>query len=151
MEKWKQIKDYPNYQVSNTGRVKSKRKELSLIVKKRDGYVCVTLSKNGVQKQFTVHRLVAEHFIENNGKKFVNHLDENKTNNNFYNLEWCTAQENQRHSFAKQVTQKDLKGNVVKVDEALVDVEKFGFSHINVLRCCRGLRKTHKNYTWSYE
>ena len=51
----------------------------------------VRLSKDGKSTHFTLHRLLAVHFIPNpNNLPFVNHIDENKLNNSINNLEWCT-------------------------------------------------------------
>jgi hypothetical protein len=58
---------------------------------RKDGYYQVDLSKNGTQKFFRVHRLVALTYIPNpNNYPCVNHIDCNKQNNNINNLEWCT-------------------------------------------------------------
>jgi hypothetical protein len=57
----------------------------------RDGYYRVGLRKNGTQKHFNVHRLVALTYIPNpNNLPCVNHIDLNRKNNNLSNLEWCT-------------------------------------------------------------
>jgi hypothetical protein len=57
------------------------------------GYFRVVLYKNGKMKEFLIHRLVAEAFIENpNNYEQVNHLDFNTINNNLDNLEWCSQQ-----------------------------------------------------------
>ena len=99
-EHWKEIKGFPNYLISDLGRVYSLNRNRCLKARlNRYGYEYVTLSENGVQKALTVHRLVATHFIENpENKPEVNHVDGNKTNNDFRNLEFVTRIENQRHA-----------------------------------------------------
>lgn len=119
MEIWKDIKEYEGYyQVSNLGNIRS----VDRIVKQSDGsighykgrvlkgeidkrgYKRVRLSKNNKTKKFQIHRLVAIAFIPNNdiNKKFVNHIDENPSNNNVNNLEWVTGSENMRHGTIQQ-------------------------------------------------
>lgn len=57
------------------------------------------LMENGHKKLYLVHRLVAETFVENPyNYDIVNHIDGNKRNNNYQNLEWCTLSHNQRHA-----------------------------------------------------
>jgi hypothetical protein len=104
MEVWKKIKGYDYYEVSNNGNVKSNHKRskdkplLNLRVTKK-GYRRVKLSKNGKEKMFLVHRLVAEAFIPNpKNKPFVNHKNGLKNDNNLNNLEWVTAKENSVHA-----------------------------------------------------
>lgn len=112
MEIWKNIPNYEGlYQVSNYGNIKSlTRWDVNLrefvpsekIITPTDngnGYLIISLRKNRIRKNFYVHRLVAENFIENpNNKKYVNHLDYNRKNNNYLNLEWCTQKENVLYS-----------------------------------------------------
>ena len=90
-EIFKEIIGYEGlYWISNLGNVKSKHKILKPVINK-DGYYCVSLSKKGKLKTYTLHRLIALHFIENpDNLPQVNHKDENKLNNNADNLEWCT-------------------------------------------------------------
>lgn len=112
-EIWKDIIGYEGlYQVSSLGRVRSldryvvdslenrrfyKGKVLSP-VKDTDGYLKVGLSYNGKCKKCLVHRLAAQAFIENfDNLPEVNHKDEDKTNNNVDNLEWCTAKYNSNY------------------------------------------------------
>lgn len=116
-EIWKDIIGYENlYRVSNLGQVYSiggvsipnrggsfrlsKSRVLSLNPFD-DGYCRVSLKRDRKQKMFLVHRLVALHFLENpENKQQVNHLDGNKSNNIYTNLEWATKLENQRHAIA---------------------------------------------------
>lgn len=87
MEEWKQIEGYPNYWVSNKGRVKSD-KILNPVITPA-GYERVGIYYNGNIKQCLVHRLVAQAFIPNeDNKPTVLHKDKNKLNNNVENLEW---------------------------------------------------------------
>lgn len=111
-EIWKDVVGYDNmykgmYQVSNLGRVRSLdrinnigRRVDGRILKygdSGDGYKIVVLTKNAKSRTVKVHRLVAMAFVENknnNNKLVVNHIDEDKYNNNSDNLEWVTQKEN---------------------------------------------------------
>lgn len=110
------IKDYEGlYQVSNLGNVKSLLKKRTcgkhknviriydeiLLKKNKDkrGYEQVNLSKNGIQKIHSVHRLVAIYFIKNkNNLPYVNHINGIKNDNIIENLEWVSARENNCHN-----------------------------------------------------
>jgi len=104
MEIWKDIKGYEGlYQVSNLGRIYSFRRPhakggLRKLHYRKDGYIGVILAKNKVIEQLLVHRVVAKTFIPSSRKRFINHKDGNKANNNAENLEWCTHKENQEHA-----------------------------------------------------
>lgn len=64
-----------------------------------NGYGFVCLRKDGVNKNYSIHRLVAEAFIPNPlNLSDVNHKDGNKLNNHVSNLEWCTRSENLKHA-----------------------------------------------------
>lgn len=105
IEEWKDIKGYENiYQISNFGNVRSfinnkgKLRKQPLILKSyldNDGYKIIRLSKNGKQKVFKIHRLVAKYFIENiENKPMIDHIDTNRQNNYYKNLRWVTSKEN---------------------------------------------------------
>lgn len=95
-EIWKDIEGYEGlYQISNFGRVKSLKRNILLRYGSCKGYHNVSLSKNGIIKTFTVHRLVAKHFISNpENKTIIDHIDTNIHNNNVKNLRWVTSKEN---------------------------------------------------------
>ena len=102
-EVWRKINGYEGlYEVSNYGRVKSfKHKQKGHILSpgiNSKGYKFVCLCKNNICKQFWVHRLVAEAFLENpENLPCVNHKDENPSNNFVKNLEWCSYKYNSNY------------------------------------------------------
>ena len=105
-EIWRSIDGYEGlYEVSNTGLIRSldrfvgnrnriKGKILSIKIEK-NGYCSVALFKYGKMKRYLVHRLVARAFIPNpDNLPQVNHKNEDKSNNNVDNLEWCSIEYN---------------------------------------------------------
>ena len=95
----KQIKDYDNYYIDENGNVyNSTTKKYLKGSYGEHGYKYYRLSKDGKKKMFYAHRLVAEYYLENsNNLPVVNHIDGNKLNNHFSNLEWVTYSENTKH------------------------------------------------------
>lgn len=104
-EVWENVRGYNgDYKVSNFGNVKSLKHwngNGDILLKQhlsKKGYKIVFLSKGSFVKTSTVHRLVAEAFIDNpNNLPQVNHINENKTDNRVENLEWCTAKYNMNY------------------------------------------------------
>lgn len=97
MEEWKAVPGYEGlYEVSNIGNVRNVRRNTLLKLSKNNyGYIQVWLYKNGIRNRFQVHRIVAQAFLPNiDDLPQVNHKDEDKTNNNVTNLEWCDAKYN---------------------------------------------------------
>ena len=108
----KQIVGFSNYEVSECGRVFSLRRkhnqsdiydetEIELKVQHIDDAYCILglTSDEGKKHMKSVHRLVAEAFIENpESKRTVNHKDGDKHNNSKSNLEWATYSENSQHA-----------------------------------------------------
>ena len=89
------------YGVSSDGKVFTFKQGRNREVKQHEhkGYKRVFLFNENKRKSFFVHRLVALHFIPAIvGKDWVNHKDGDKSNNDFSNLEWCSREENQKHS-----------------------------------------------------
>lgn len=130
-EVFEDLKGYEDsYQISDSGRIFTKRRLIGnqiyygkeLVPQlTQDGYLKVTLSKNGDCKKFYLHRLVAIQFIENSTNlPQVNHKDGNKLNNNINNLEWCTKQENQSHAVRIGLMQRGQDRPSAKLTEAEV-------------------------------
>lgn len=106
-EEWKVIKDYPMYEISTLGRVRSyksrygRRAIPKIMSNKIDkiGYSFIHLINENGRKPLRIHRLVAEAFIDNpDNLPEINHLDENKQNNCKSNLSWCSRIDNVRYS-----------------------------------------------------
>jgi hypothetical protein len=105
-ETWKKIHGYKNYYVSNYGRIKTKdynhtgeEKQVS-VFKNVYGYMACNLMEGGVRKRKLVHRLVAQafHSLSEFIGATVNHIDGNKCNNFYQNLEWMSVGDNIRHA-----------------------------------------------------
>ena len=170
------INDFPNYKINNLGQVFSNYKyktnipcntwrEVKPILDKGTGYYIVTLVNNGVRKNQSIHRLLAQNFIPNPlNKPQVNHIDCNKQNNALSNLEWVTAKENSRHAVdnglcdegrKKQevaIIQYDLQGNTVAEHVSIHEAGRTtGIAWQNISKVVRGIRKTAGGYHWSYK
>lgn len=133
MEIWKDVKGFEGlYQISSTGKVFSMRRNKEMNPKiDRYGYKTVTLYKNGNYYK-TVHRLVAETFLEKiDGCNIVNHKDSNKLNNNVENLEWTTVSGNTKHcfenneKFREQVLNNARRGTEKSKKQVVINNIKF--------------------------
>lgn len=140
------------YQVDIYGNVISKakkwvrgyRKEYFLKPKiNKYGYLCVVLQNNKIKKDYTVHRLVAEHFIPNpDNKPQVNHINGVKTDNRVENLEWCTSSENIKHAHENKL-KNQLGGKNPNARKVINNKTK------EVFNCINDARK-FTNYSYSY-
>lgn len=171
-EVWKDIKGYEGlYQVSNMGRVKSLGRvdgsnhrlyEKILKLKKRNNYLGIDLHKNGELRTYSVHRLVAQAFIPNpNNLPQVNHIDENKINNQIDNLEWCTVLYNNTYGtrMERQIASKNIPiygftnnpyyrkiwFSSISQAKDFINGDQTGISHV-----LRGRYKTHKGWSFKY-
>lgn len=177
-EVWKDIADYEGlYRVSSCGRVKSLERHVerksgkTMFVKERicrpymnKGYLYVRLSKDGVQPNKKVHRLVAEAFIPNtNNYPDVNHKDEVPSNNIVSNIEWCTKEynftygtrlkrmkETWRKVYGVPIIRYNADGSISKKYECSKDLINDGFDRRAVYRCCNGRNIFHKGYKWGF-
>lgn len=165
---WKPIKGFENYEVSNMGKVRSlnynktgRVKELKRI-KTIWGYLYVNLYKDGKMQQKTIHRLVAEAFINNpEGLPVINHRDENKTNNIVDNLEWCSHKYNMDYSgntikmidaTKKTVLQFTKNGKFLREFESTREASRqTGVNQGNISQCCNRKYKSAGGYVWRFK
>ena len=177
-EVWRDIIGYEGiYQVSNKGNVFSiermaqGRKCGGITLKpkhRRDGYLHVGLYRNGKMKNKLIHRLVLEAFVENpKNLPEVNHKDENKTNNDLSNLEWCSGRYNVNYGTRNERLSKKVRAVNVETGEVVEfnstqEADRKGYSSGGVSQACRGDYKNsngnligdghlYKGYKWSYE
>ena len=111
-EEWKDIEGYDDYLISNKGRVMIKnyrgtggRRIMSPYgTSQTRNYLQIKLKNNkGKFDSLFIHRLVAEAFIPNpQGKKEIDHIDTNPSNNNVENLRWVTHTENMNNPITKE-------------------------------------------------
>ena len=121
LEEWREIKERPNYLISNLGNVKRKSKEFKnkfIAIKgsvNNRGYKYIQFFKeDGKRMNLSVHRCVANAFIENHTNlPCVDHIDNNRLNNNVNNLRWC----NQKDNCKNQKQRTPNKKNVVNYDK----------------------------------
>lgn len=153
-EVWSPILGYPGYEASTLGRIRSRTR----VIKRgrgecylqgrilnttipNHGYMKTELTKNGVIKTLTVHRLVAITFIPNPlGLEVVHHKNENKTDNRVENLEWVSTEGNIRDWF-------DRRRIVVSVDtiETIIAAHKSGKTPAEILAALPRRLKGERN------
>lgn len=164
-EIWKQVIEFPEYEISSNGRIKYPIRKGNPPYKIRiaeggisgDGYkmFCVTNDKISIKK--AMHRIVADAFLINpNNYKIVNHKDGIKTNNNVENLEWCTHSQNTLHAYAndlisgkRKIYQLDCKNNIIKkwdtIKEACESLKLTGIGSV-----LNGRNKFSGGFSWCY-
>lgn len=172
-EIWKDIEEYEGiYQVSNLGRVRSLDRldganhrlngKVLKIRKNTHGYLDISLYKNSVSSNNTIHRLVAEAFIPNpENKPQVNHIDEDKTNNSLANLEWMTAKENNNHGTRNERSSKTKSIAIIATNTTTCESTEFyginecarqlDLNSANITSVLKGRYKQTGGYTFKYK
>ena len=124
----KPIPNYPNYSVTEDGKVINNKfnRELKPILG-NTGYYQVSLSNKGESRNLTIHRLVANVFLSNDeNKREVNHINGIKTDNRLINLEWATSSENRQHAFdtgLKKYTERQRRINSELFSKPVLDTQ----------------------------
>ena len=176
-EVWKDVVGYEGlYKVSDRGnvysveRVSSQGKKIGgRILRPRDhkdGYLRVNLYKNGRVKTKSIHRLVTEAFIPNPKKlPQVNHKDENPSNNELSNLEWCDARYNLNYGTrtekvvkvqSKKVRAVNIKTGEIIIFKSTSEAGSKGYNQSSVAKACKGVYNIgggnlYRGHKWYYE
>ena len=139
------------YAVTSCGKVWSYKSKRFLTPEDNGhGYLRVKLCKDGKEKKYMIHRLVAEAYIPNpNNLPQVDHIDENKTHNYINNLQWITNRDNCRKSHNKPILQYTIEGEFVREWSSATDVGREAQS--NIWYCLNGRTKTAYGYIWKYK
>lgn len=172
MEEWREIKDYPNYSVSNLGNIKNNKTTKFLKKTLKGGYHTICLLNKLKRQSFKVHRLVALEFITNpENKSDVNHKDKNKINNNIGNLEWMTRSENNMHRCKDVTITTNTNKEILRFDinknellETYNSIELAGEWALNngytktshngrnaIGNCLAGLSQKAYNFKWEFK
>jgi len=178
-EVWREIPGWEGYyEVSSHGNYRSLKRRIGVNCKHKEnhqGYLQATLYNRTTKKHFATgaHRLVAIAFIDNPKKmRCVHHIDHNKKNNHYSNLEWVTHSQNIKYNYSTggQVGKTNMKGKsgVLSVNSKAVSIFKLNGDFIEtivgiseagrkykanppqIVRVCRGKLKKHRNLIWRY-
>jgi hypothetical protein len=150
-----------HYEINKNGDVRNKKnKKILKPVLANNGYYMVAICINYKVTNLTVHRLKALAFIPNpNNYPVVNHIDEDRLNNDLPNLEWCTYSHNNRESFINKAKlgKKRLHGQKFTVEEVLNirQLQKSGVTMVQIAKDYKTKPDTIGNIvhrrTWNYE
>lgn len=164
-EVWKTVKGYDGkYKVSNLGNVMSLKHwngNGDILLKQatsKKGYSIVVLCNKSKSKTVTVHRLVADAFIDNpDNLPQINHINEDKADNRVENLEWCTAKYNMNYGNRKQKQIAKLSHPVRCIETGVVYPSAAEAARQNpparqgnITLCCQKKNGSACGYHWEY-
>lgn len=157
-EIWAEVEGYPDYSVSNTGKVFSKISDRYLAYRLSDGgYPRVVLTADGVRKDWYVHHLVARAFFAKPYKNGVHirHVNGNKKNNHVGNLTIRRRIKDVELEMARPKKRKwGRRVRVIETDEIFRTVREcadaIGGDYSSIYACLRGDQQKHKGLTYEY-
>jgi hypothetical protein len=152
-EIYKPINEFEEYfQISNLCNIKSIK--TGNILKCRlsaNGYKTIYLRTKDKSKNYTLHSLLANHFIDkpiSDEKLIVDHIDGNKLNNNISNLRWISYSDNVKNAHINNINYKNVKKRIYKLNLNNEIIEEYssindaviknGFKYnTDLIRCCK--------------
>ena len=151
--------DFSKYECSNNGKVKSLH--MNIILKpaiNKGGYKYYSLVDNNIRKDknnmksFTIleHILVAHLFVDGMSQtnNFVNHLDKNRQNNNYINLEWTTQRLNNEHASGRKIVKLNMKtSKEIEIYNSLISAAETIKENVTVRSIARNISYNCQNKT----
>lgn len=165
MEIWKTIEYANKYEVSNLGNIRNrntnKLRNLNIERHRKDNKrIRPGLYQEGKKKQYYLHRIVAEHFIDNpDNLPEVNHIDGDYYNNKANNLEWISKIDNMKHAnenklinrYTRRVIIKNKQTDEEKVFDKLSDCADYlNYNKSAITNICNG-KRCDKIWDMEYE
>lgn len=153
-EEWAVVDGYPNYAVSNMGRVTNLNRETLLTPRPNDeGYLRVSLSNQGQVQDFYVHRLVAAAFLRGYDSRYqikpVNgDLNDCRVENLYIHRQARFNMAPRRIRATGRKVQVVETGDVFRTARDCADY--LGGDYGSVYACLRGERRSHMGYTYQY-
>ena len=153
-------RNFSIYEVSNYGKVRNVKDKDKFLRPALDnkGYHKIILVDKVTHKKYNmhIHTIVAHVFVQKPQNKIVdrvNHIDENKLNNYYENLEWTDSVGNGVHSLGKKVHQLDINTReVIKTFDSIADAQRAinCSTCMGIIKCCKGKQITSNGYRWKY-
>lgn len=164
VEIWKKHPDkvYKNYyEISNKGQVRNNKETiLKQSIKSGYYYCCFQVGKD--KRGIKIHRLVAKLFVKNNDPdkyNVVNHINGNKLDNNYTNLEWCNSAMNGQHAldnnlltpFTRRIVSANVETNQCEVHDSILQASKdLNIDDGYICKVLSGERDQAKGYCFIY-
>ena len=126
-----------------------------------DGYYCITVGTNDKRTSMKVHRIIALAFVDNPlNLPEVDHIDNNKTNNNANNLQWISSSDNkskipfERRSVARQ---GERNGRAILTENDVLNIRSLYDNGTTIADIARKYNRGHSTilnivhrHTWKH-
>lgn len=161
-ETWVDIKEYPNYAVSDHGRIMNVQRETFLTPRENSkGYFRVTLSDGGHVEEYYIHKLVAHTFFGWPYNDTTIHYDGDRSNNHVSNLRLRKRERQEvntrpleSHEVSEYRRQWGKRIRIIETGEIFRTVRDcaryVNGDYSSIYRCLRDERGSHRGFTYEY-